>query len=207
MSLIAAVESLLFTAEAPLTLDRLCDLLSEFERDAIRSALKELSGLYDCRGGGVHLVEVAGGWQLRTRPEVQQYVHRHGGSRSVKFSQSALETLAIVAYRQPATRSEIEHLRGVDCGGVLKTLLERKLVRILGKKDIPGRPLIYGTTREFLEVFGLKDLKGLPTLKEIQALDEVPYYEQQEDLPLDGLPAGGANRQESLELIDPENVR
>jgi len=207
MSLIAAVESLLFTAEAPLTLDRLCDLLSEFERDAIRSALKELSGLYDYRGGGVHLVEVAGGWQLRTRPEVQQYVQRHGGSRSVKFSQSALETLAIVAYRQPATRSEIEHLRGVDCGGVLKTLLERKLVRILGKKDIPGRPLIYGTTREFLEVFGLKDLKGLPTLKEIQALDEVPYYEQQEDLPLDGLPAGGANRQESLELIDPENGR
>ncbi|MDU0457316.1 MAG: SMC-Scp complex subunit ScpB, partial [Geobacteraceae bacterium] len=87
-------------------------------------------------------------------------------------------------YRQPITRAEIEHLRGVDCGGVLKSLLEKRVVRILGKKDIPGRPLIYGTSKEFLEIFGLKDLKSLPTLKEIQALDEVPQYERQEELPL-----------------------
>ena len=89
-----------------------------------------------------------------------------------------------MAYRQPITRVEVEHLRGVDCGGVLKSLLDKRLVRILGKKDIPGRPLIYGTSKEFLEVFGLKDLKSLPTLKEIQALDEVPHFERQEELPL-----------------------
>jgi segregation and condensation protein B len=135
---------------------------------------------------------VGGGWQFRTRPDFQLYVVRHIKAKSARFSQSALETLAIVAYRQPITRAEVEHLRGVDCGGVLKTLLEKRLVRILGKKDIPGRPLIYGTSKEFLEVFGLKDLKSLPTLKEIQALDDVPQYERQEELPLgqgDGLSA------------------
>lgn len=97
----------------------------------------------------------------------------------------------MVAYRQPITRVEVEYLRGVDCGGVLKTLLEKKLIRILGKKDIPGRPLIYGTSREFLEIFGLKDLKGLPTLKEIQALDEAPRFERQEELPL--VPGSGSD--------------
>ena len=135
-------------------------------------------------GGGVQLVEVAGGWQFRTHPDFQQYVTRHIKTKTAKFSQSALETLAIVAYRQPITRVEVEHLRGVDCGGVLKSLLEKRLVKILGKKDIPGRPLIYGTSKEFLEVFGLKDLKSLPTLKEIQALDDIPLYERQEELPL-----------------------
>ena len=187
MSIIPAIESLLFTADSPLSLDRLCDLLPEFERDHIRGTLKELVELYEDRGGGFHLVEVAGGWQFRTRADMQQFVLRHARSRSVKFSQSALETLAIVAYRQPVTRTEVEYLRGVDCGGMLKTLLEKKLIRILGKKDIPGRPLIYGTTKDFLEVFGLKDLKGLPTLKEIQALDEVPHYEKQDELPLDNI--------------------
>jgi segregation and condensation protein B len=185
MSLTAIIESILFSADTPLSLDRLCDLLSEYEREEIKANLKELVLIHEERGGGFLLVEVAGGWQFRTRPDLQQYVVRHVKTKSVKFSQSALETLAIVAYRQPVTRAEIEHLRGVDTGGVLKTLLDKKLVRILGKKDIPGRPLIYGTSKEFLEVFGLKNLKGLPTLKEIQALDEAPYYEQQEELPLE----------------------
>ncbi len=93
--------------------------------------------------------------------------------------------MAIIAYRQPITRAEVEHLRGVDCGSVLKSLLEKKLVKILGKKDIPGRPLIYGTSKDFLEVFGLKDLKSLPTLREIQSLDEMPRFERQEELPLE----------------------
>jgi len=184
MSLAAIIESLIFTAETALSLDRLCDLLSEFERDDIRAALAELVGSHEGRDGGIQLAEVAGGWQFRTRPDFQQYVVRHVKTKASKFSQSSLETLAIVAYRQPITRAEVEHLRGVDCGGVLKSLLEKRLVRILGKKDIPGRPLIYGTSREFLEVFGLKDLKSLPTLKEIQALDDIPQYERQEELPL-----------------------
>lgn len=184
MPLASIIESIIFAADSPLSLDRICEMLHEFERDDIKTALLELGSFHDGRSGGFQLVQVAGGWQFRTNPIYQEYVTRHVKTKSIKFSQSALETLAIVAYRQPVTRTEVEYLRGVDCGGVLKTLLEKKLVRILGKKDIPGRPLIYGTSKEFLEIFGLKDLKGLPTLKEIQALDETPHYEQQEDLPL-----------------------
>ncbi|MBV5338606.1 MAG: SMC-Scp complex subunit ScpB [Deltaproteobacteria bacterium] len=179
------IESLIFTAESPLSTDRICELLDEFERDQIKSALAETVTHYQGRGGGFELVEVAGGWQFRTRPALHSYVTRHIKTRTSKFSQSALETLAIVAYRQPITRAEVEHLRGVDCGGVLKSLLEKHMVRILGKKDIPGRPLIYGTSKEFLEIFGLKDLKSLPTLREIQALDEQPQYERQEELQLE----------------------
>lgn len=192
MSLSAIIESIVFSSEAPLTLDRLCELLHEYERPEIKTALQELVAFHEERDGGVHLVNVADGWQFRTRSSLQQYVARHVRTKSVKFSPSAMETLAIVAYRQPVTRVEIEYLRGVDCGGVLRTLLEKRLIRILGKKDVPGRPLIYGTSKEFLEVFGLKDLKSLPTLKEIQALDEVPHYERQEELPLvEGQPSGG----------------
>lgn len=179
------IESLVFTAESALSTDRICDLLEEFGRDEIKAALAEIVAHHQGRGGGFELVEVAGGWQFRTRPALHGYITRHIKTRAAKFSQSALETLAIIAYRQPITRAEVEHLRGVDCGGVLKSLLEKHLVRILGKKDIPGRPLIYGTSKEFLEIFGLKDLKSLPTLREIQALDEVPQYERQEELQLE----------------------
>lgn len=181
----AIIESLIFTAESALSTDRICELLNEFERDDIKSALAGLHADYHERGGGFELAEVAGGWQFRTRPAFHSYITRHIKTRTAKFSQSALETLAIVAYRQPITRVEVEHLRGVDCGGILKSLLEKHLVRILGKKDIPGRPLIYGTSKEFLEIFGLKDLKSLPTLREIQALDAVPQYERQEELQLE----------------------
>jgi segregation and condensation protein B len=184
MKLCDILESIIFSAESTISVDRLCEILPEFERDDIKSALAELAGFHEGRSGGLVLVEVAGGWQFRTRPDFQQYVVRQAKVKAARFSQSSLETLAIVAYRQPLTRAEVEHLRGVDCGGVLKSLLDKRLVRILGKKDIPGRPLIYGTSKEFLEVFGLKDLKSLPTLKEIQALDDVPKYERQEELPL-----------------------
>lgn len=181
----AIIESIIFTADSSLSTDRLCELLHEYERNDIKSALAELVEHYQGRAGGIDLVEVAGGWQFRTRPVFHHYITRHIKTKSSKLSQSALESLAIIAYRQPITRAEVEHLRGVDCGGVLKSLLEKHLVRILGKKDIPGRPLIYGTSKEFLEVFGLKDLKSLPTLREIQALDAVPQYERQEELQLE----------------------
>lgn len=179
------IECLVFTADSALSTDRISELLVEFERSEVKLALSELVEYYQMRGGGFELVEVAGGWQFRTRPVFQSYITRHIKTKTSRFSQSALETLAIIAYRQPVTRAEVEHLRGVDCGGVLKSLLEKHLVRILGKKDIPGRPLIYGTSKEFLEIFGLKDLKSLPTLKEIQALDAVPMYERQEELQLE----------------------
>ncbi len=183
-SLRSVVESLLFVADHPLTLDRLCSILEEYERKDIAAAVEELLADYREGGRGIYLAEVAGGWQFRSRPENADYLRRLSRSRPYRFSQSSLETLAIIAYRQPVTRAEVEYLRGVDSGGVLKTLLEKKMLRILGKKDIPGRPLIYGTSKEFLETFNLKDLASLPTLKEVQELSGRDVPEQQEELPL-----------------------
>ena len=182
--LTSILESLIFVSDAPLTLDRICLLLEEFDRADIRSALASLADEYSQRCGALVLAEVAGGYQFRTRPEYADYLKRLTRARAPKFSQSALETLAIVAYRQPITRAEVEYLRGVDCGGVLKTCLEKRLIRILGKKDVPGKPLIYGTTREFLELFSLKDLASLPTLKEIQELGDRSFDDGQQELPL-----------------------
>jgi segregation and condensation protein B len=181
----SVIESLIFASDVPVSLDRLCGILEEYEREAIRMALNELQQDYGDREKGIFLAEVAKGYQFRTREENGEYVRRMVKTRVSRFSQSALETLAIIAYRQPITRAEIEYLRGVDSGGVIKTLLEKKLTKILGKKDIPGRPLIYGTTREFLEIFGLKDLRSLPTLREIEELVEDGIHEQQEELPLE----------------------
>ena len=187
----SVVESLIFVAEAPLSLDRLSSILEEHERSEIRAVLEELLAEYELSGRGIVLVEVAGGYQFRSRPEHADYLKRLSRARPPKFGQSSLETLAIVAYRQPITRAEIEYLRGVDCGGILKTLLDKKLIKILGKKDVPGRPLIYGTTREFLELFSLKNLASLPTLKEIQDLAQPPVFEEQGELPLAVATGGG----------------
>ncbi len=183
-SLPSILESLLFVSDGPLTLDRLCTLLDEFDRSDIRTALQNVREEYAREDRGVVLVEVAGGHQFRSRPENADYIRRLARGKVTKFSQSSLETLAIIAYRQPVTRAELEYLRGVDSGGVLKNLLDKKLIRILGKKDIPGKPLIYGTTREFLETFNLKELAALPTLKEIQELAGTED-DQQALLPLD----------------------
>jgi segregation and condensation protein B len=179
----AIVESLLFVSETPLTTDRLCSLLEEFERQEVVAAVEELREEYAAAMRGMVLVDVAGGFQLRSRPEHGDYLRRLFRGKVAKFSPSALETLAIIAYRQPVTRAEVEYLRGVDAGGVLKTLMERKMIRILGKKDIPGKPLIYGTSKEFLEVFSLKDLASLPSLRDIQELVP-PVYDDQRELPL-----------------------
>lgn len=184
-SLMTIIESLLFVHDQPLSLDRLALILEEYERADLRAALDELIQEYEAAERGIVLVQVGGGYQLRSRPEHGDYIRRLTKSKGVKFSQSALETLAIVAYRQPITRAEVEYLRGVDSGGVMKSLLEKKLLRILGKKDVPGKPLIYGTSREFLELFGLKDLNQLPTLKEIQELVPPDPFADQPALPLD----------------------
>jgi segregation and condensation protein B len=170
-----------------MSLDRLCGILKEYDREDIRECIRQLQTDYDNPEHGIFLAEVSKGYQFRTREENGDFVRRLVKTKSSRFSQSALETLAIIAYRQPITRAEIEYLRGVDSGGVIKTLLERKLIKILGKKDIPGRPLIYGTTRYFLEIFSLKDLKSLPTLREIEDLAAEGIYEQQEELPLENV--------------------
>ncbi len=164
------IESLLFVAEEPLTVEKLKNILETVEAKEIRSALNTLVEHYDTRGGGFKLAEVAGGWQLRSRPEYNEWIKRMLQPPPQRLSKAALETLAIVAYNQPIIRADIEHIRGVDCGGVLRQLLERKLVRVLGRKEIPGRPLIYATTKLFLELFELKDLKDLPSPKEIEEM-------------------------------------
>lgn len=196
------LESLIFVSESPMTLDKLCGILEEYDREEIRTSLHELKFDYETSERGIFLAEVAKGYQFRTREENSDFVRRLVRTRASRFSQSALETLAIVAYRQPITRAEIEYLRGVDSGGVLKTLLEKKLIKILGKKDIPGRPLIYGTTRTFLEIFSLKDLKSLPTLREIEDLAEEGMLEQQEELPLETVSPAENLEEDSLSEDD-----
>ncbi|OIN94754.1 MAG: SMC-Scp complex subunit ScpB [Deltaproteobacteria bacterium CG1_02_45_11] len=166
------IESLLFIAEEPLTIDRIKKVLNLAESKEIRDALKDLADEYETRQGGFFLREVAGGYQLRTRPEYTEWIKRLIQPKPYRLSKAALETLAIVAYKQPVIRSDIEHIRGVDCGGVLRVLLEHRLIRSLGRKEISGRPLIYATTKQFLQVFDLKDLKDLPTPKEIEALGD-----------------------------------
>ena len=162
------IESLLFVAEEPLTIDRLKKIIPGVETKELREALEELAADYETRQGGFFLNQVAGGYQIRTRPEYMEWIKRLLQPKPSRLSKAALETLAIIAYKQPVIRSDVEHIRGVDCGGVLRVLFERKFIRVLGRKEIPGRPLSYATTRRFLEVFDLKSLKDLPTPKEIE---------------------------------------
>ncbi len=163
------VESLLLVADQPVKADCVALILGIDESRAA-SCLEQLYDDYATCGRGFVVCRVDGGYQFRTRPEHAEWVRRFRKSRPFRFSRAALETLAVVAYRQPVTRAEIDCLRGVDSAGVIRTLLDRRLIRILGKKDAPGKPVIYGTSREFLALFGLADLTGLPTLKEFNEL-------------------------------------
>jgi segregation and condensation protein B len=165
------VETLLFLAERPLGEEEI-RLATGLEPARVAKALDQLSGHYREGIAGIVLHEVAGGWQLRTSPDNADFARRFLRVKPQRLTRAALETLAIIAYRQPVTRPEIEEIRGVDCGAVVKALLERRLLKILGKKEEPGRPILYGTTREFLEFFALKDLASLPTLREFHELSE-----------------------------------
>ncbi len=164
------IESLIFVAETPLSVDRLKAILENVDRRDILLALAELRGEYEDRQGGFVLMEVAGGFQFRTHAACSEWIKKLLKPSPTRLSRAALETLAIIAYKQPIIRADVEHIRGVDSGGVLRMLLERKLIRVLGRKDIPGRPMIYGTTKDFLELFNLKDLGDLPSPKEISSL-------------------------------------
>ncbi len=166
------IESLLFVSEEPLSVDRIRNVLDIQDTGPITEALDRLAAEYETRKGGFFLREVAGGFQIRTRPEYKDWIKRLLQTSPARLSKAALETLAIIAYKQPVLRSDIEYIRGVDSGGVLRMLLERKIIKVLGRKDIPGRPMIYGTTKQFLQMFDLKDLKDLPTPKEIESFGE-----------------------------------
>jgi segregation and condensation protein B len=177
------IESLLFVADGPLTIQRLGEVLDGVEKEDLRSTLDELQAELENSRRGVRLVEVAGGYQLRTAKVNADWVKKFLGGRPARMGRATLETLAIIAYRQPITRAEIEAIRGVDVDGVINTLLDRSLIRAVARKDVPGRPFLYGTTPEFLQLFNLKDLTHLPTLKEMEeiSLPEIPG----EQLPLE----------------------
>lgn len=177
------IESLLFVADNPLTIQRLGEVLEGVEQKDLRATLDELQAELESGRRGVRLVEVAGGYQLRTAKVNADWVKKFLGGRPARMGRATLETLAIIAYRQPITRAEIEAIRGVDVDGVINTLLDRSLIRAVARKDVPGRPFLYGTTPEFLQLFNLKDLTHLPTLKEMEeiALPEIAG----EELPLE----------------------
>jgi segregation and condensation protein B len=169
----AILETLLFVSHEPVTVDRLVSVLGGVPKAEVRHALELLKSNYEKSERGLQINEVAGGFQMTTRPEYAPWIKMLGKTKtSAKLSRSGLESLAIVAYKQPIVRAEIEAIRGVETSGVLRTLLERKLVRIVGRKDVPGRPIMYGTTKFFLQHFGLRDLAELPPLREFKELGE-----------------------------------
>lgn len=167
------LESLLFVSPDPLSIQRLLAVIGDVSKAEIVRALQGLGQDLEQEGRGVRLAEIAGGYRLVTKQEYASWIKRLDKAKSAaKLSRSALESLAIIAYKQPIVKSEIEEIRGVETSGVVRTLLERKLVRIVGRKEVPGRPIMYGTTKFFLEHFGLNDLSQLPPLREFKELGE-----------------------------------
>lgn len=169
------IEALLFATDSPLTMARLKKLLPGAEAAEIREALEELEAAYEEAGNAFTLVEFGGGWQIATRPEFSPIVERMlKGRRFTRLSKAGLEVLAIIAYRQPLTRLEVDEIRGVNSSGAISTLTERNLVTVVGRSQAVGNPLLYGTTREFLNHLGLKGLGQLPDLPDLAGMVESP---------------------------------
>ena len=174
-SLKLIIEALLFISDKPLSARDINSCLTDVKIDDIKSALKVLKYEYEAMGRSFGIKEIADGYQLRSHSEYGPYILKMLQASPSRLSRAAFETLAIIAYKQPILRHEIERFRGVDVGGILRTLLEKNLIKIMGRKNLPGRPLIYGTTKKFLEVFDLQDIKALPKLKEIKDLGTEEY--------------------------------
>jgi segregation and condensation protein B len=171
--LAAVLEALLFVTPEPVSVSRLVTAVGAVSKAEVEEALKRLERDLSQESRGIQLVKLAGGYRLVTKPEFAPWLKRLDKAKAAqKLSRSALESLAIIAYKQPLVRAEIEEIRGVETSGVLRTLLERKLVRIVGRKEVPGRPIMYGTTKFFLEHFGLQDISQLPPLREFKELGE-----------------------------------
>ena len=179
------LESLLFAAGEPVSLAKLGAIFDDVPRATIQKTLATMANDYAANNRGIAIDEVAGGYQMRTPKEHAGWVRKLLAAKPPRLSRPLLETVAIIAYRQPITRPEIEQLRGVDAGGVLETLLERRLIKIAGRKEAPGRPIVYETTPEFLELFGLKDLESLPDLSEFREIERA--VEQTETKPIESL--------------------
>ncbi|HET6460424.1 MAG TPA: SMC-Scp complex subunit ScpB [Syntrophales bacterium] len=176
----AIIEAIVFASESPLAIDKIREILNEVDRSEIARLVQDLINEYEERQGGFLLQEVAGGLHFRTRSGLSFWINKLMKAKQSMLTNAAMETLAVVAYKQPVVKSEIDRIRGVDVGSSLRGLMEKKLVKIMGRKDVPGKPIIYGTTKKFLEMFSLKDLSELPTLRELKDLDgvkEVPGTE------------------------------
>jgi segregation and condensation protein B len=171
------VEAVLFSSSDVLSGQNLATILGHSTPAQVATLIDSLNEEYERTNRTFRIVPVAGGFQMRTLPLYRTWVQKAAPLKPVRLTQPALETLAIVAYRQPVTRAEVEHLRGVDCSHALRALLERRLVRIAGKDKSPGRPILYGTTREFLSLFNLNDLRELPTLEELDLSPSAPAAE------------------------------
>lgn len=168
--IVSIVEALIFVADEPITVKNLADILEE-DRETIEAAVEELKGEYEQRDGGLQLREIAGGWQISTRTEYHEEVRQYLKTRpSAKLSLAALETLAVIAYKQPVTIPEILEIRGVQSASAIKTLLEKRLIITKGHKETVGRPMMYGTSKDFLIQFGLKDLTELPSIEDFEDL-------------------------------------
>ncbi len=171
------VDALIFASDTPLSIQKIKQVIEEVSQELlttreIREIIEQIKNDNRDQQRGFYLQEVAGGYQFRTRPNYASWIKKLKKSRPFRLTQSTLETIAIIAYKQPIIRAEIEKVRGVDCGGVVKSLLEKKLIKIIGRKNIPGRPFLFGTTKRFLEVFALEKLSDLPSLKEFEGFDD-----------------------------------
>ncbi len=204
------IETLLFITDRPVKVSRLVDVIENTTAKEVREAIRKLQDDYTVRGSAVQILEIAGGYQMCTKPEYGRWVRRlYNEKMTTRLSNAALETLAIIAYKQPLTRAEMEGIRGVDVAGPLEKLLDRGLVRVVGRKDTIGHPMVYGTTDEFLRMFGLNKVSELPDLQVFAAKN---LEEKQEDLPFgEPLPPLGEPRiipldelegEEKLEALD-----
>jgi segregation and condensation protein B len=185
----AVLEALLFVAEEPMPLAKLQEVLGDEDPALTEASIRTLMERLQGEDSGLMVQEVAGGFRLTTRPETHPWIQRLQQIKPSRLSRAALETLAIVAYKQPITRAEVEAIRGVAADGVMRTLLERGLIRMLGRKTEAGRPILYGTSRAFLEHFGFKDLGELPSLREIDELIGPPP-----ESPAPGVASGGEDQ-------------
>lgn len=195
------LEALIFASDSPLTINKIKEMLGEMGAREIRKAIHVLNERYESCHSALMILEVAGGYQMVTRPEYAEYVGQLYKSRQAhRLTQKALETLAIIAYKQPITKPEIEHIRGVNVDSVLRNLIERNLITVVGREKGPGNPLLYGTTKDFLEYFGLNSLEDLPKLKEIDELlkGDDKFLESLDQVALEQLAP------EELGIINPE---
>ena len=217
MSLKAQLEAIIYATETPITVEQMTALVKESIvadgisdeaeiKSRVRSTLQELVGAYDSSEHGIEIREVAGGYRMSTKPEQHEVVRSFAKSLKppIRLSLPALETLAVIAYKQPVTVPEINDIRGVDSGGVIGTLLERKLITTGGRKQVIGRPILYKTTKEFLMRFGLKDVNELPSMEEFEKLVAESF--QAELIPAETAPAAAIDARASDETSTPGKV-